>query len=440
MRTTRIWLTGLPVGLVIAFAVATVPAGAASVTTERTTVSSSGEQGNGTSFQEGPSGLSPDGRFVTFDSEASNLVSGDTNGFIDAFVRDLSTGQTTRVSVSSTGEQGNDESNDPVSVDGNLVAFDSFASNLVAGDTNRDQDVFVRNLTTGETTRVSLTSDGKQGQGQSFFPSLSDDGRLLLFDSVARLVPEDTNKHFDVYAHDLVTGKTTLVSTTSAGGLGDGDSFDDAAPSADHRFVTFNSDATNLVPGDTNGALDVFVHDLVTGQTTRVSVSSSGEQGDGNSDYVPVISANGRFVAFSSAADNLVRNDTNGFPDLFVRDLKTGKTTLLSKSPTGDEGNNISRGNKGISSDGRFVAYQSFASNLVPGDTNGTRDIFLTDRETGQTVRVNVSTAGAQADGPSFNTSLSEDGAWVGFSSDATNLVPEDTNGASDGFVRGPFG
>src|SRR5512133_470925 len=439
MRTARNWLAGVPIGLVIALAVATVPAGAASVTTERTTVSSSGEQGNGDSFQESPSTFSPDGRFVTFDSEASNLVSGDTNGFSDAFVRDRSTGQTTRVSVSSTGEQGNDESFDAVSADGNLVAFDSFASNLVPGDTNRDQDVFVRNLTTGETTRVSLTADGKQGQGQSFFPAISDDGQLLLFDSNARLVPEDTNRHFDAYAHDLVTGKTTLVSTSSAGGLGNGDSFNDSAPSSDHRFVAFNSDASNLVPGDTNGALDVFVHDLVSGQTTRVSVSSSGQQGDGNSDYVPVISANGRFVAFSSAADNLVRNDTNGFPDCFVHDLKTGKTTLVSKSSTGEQGNDFSRGSKGISGDGRFVAYQSFASNLVPGDTNGTRDIFLTDRETAETVRVNVSTAGAQADATSLGTTISENGVWVGFTSDATNLVPGDTNGALDGFVRGPF-
>jgi hypothetical protein len=439
MRTTRIWLTGLPIGLFIAFAVATVPAAAASVTTERTTVSSSGEQGNGGSFQESPSTFSRDGRFLTFDSEASNLVSGDTNGLSDAFVRDRSTGQNTRVSVSSTGEQGNDHSFDAATADGNLVAFDSFASNLVPGDTNRDEDVFVRNLTTGETTRVSLTSDGKQGQGQSFFPAISDDGRLLLFDSVARLVPEDTNRRFDVYAHDLLTGTTTLVSTSSTGGLANDDSFNDGAPSSDDRFVAFNSFASNLVPGDTNGALDVFVHDLVSGQTTRVSVSSSGEEGDGDSG-APVISANGRFVVFSSRAENLVRNDSNGVGDCFVRDLKTGKTTLVSRSSTGEEGNVRSQGSNGISGDGRFVVYQSFASNLVPNDTNGARDIFLTDRETGETIRVSISTSGAQADHNSFNATISRDAAWVGFSSDATNLVPEDTNGAADGFVRGPFG
>jgi hypothetical protein len=436
MRTTRIWL---PVGLFIAFAVATVPAAAASVTTERTTVSSSGEQGNGGSFQESPSTFSRDGQFLTFDSEASNLVSGDTNGLSDAFVRDRSTGQNTRVSVSSTGEQGNDHSFDVATADGNLVAFDSFASNLVPGDTNRDEDVFVRNLTTGETTRVSLTSDGKQGHGQSFFPAISDDGRLLLFDSVARLVPEDTNRRFDVYAHDLLTGTTTLVSTSSTGGLANDDSFNDGAPSSDDRFLAFNSFASNLVPGDTNGALDVFVHDLVSGQTTRVSVSSSGEQGDGDSG-APVISANGRFVVFSSRADNLVRNDSNGVGDTFVRDLKSGKTTLVSRSSTGEEGNVRSQGSNGISGDGRFVVYQSFASNLVPGDTNGARDIFLSDRETGETIRVSISTSGAQADHNSFNATISRDAAWVGFSSDATNLVPEDTNGAADGFVRGPFG
>ncbi len=440
---------GVPISLVIALAVvlwAALPAGATSLTTELISVSSSGQQGNGDSFPTQGS-INPDGRFVVFCSLASNLVPGDTNEAFDVFRRDRSTAQTIRVSVSSTGEQGNDFSCDPaVSADGNLVAFDSDASNLVPGDTNRNTDVFVHDVATGETIRVSVTSSGKQAQGDSFGPVISDDGQLVVFTSSARLVPGDTNRRLDVYAHDLLTGQTTLVSVSSTGGLGNDDSFTDGPTIANDRLVTFPSFASNLVPGDTNGALDVFLHDLVTGQTTRVSVSSSGQQGDGDS-FAPRLSANGRFVAFSSGADNLVRHDSNGFADCFVRDLKTGKTTLVSVSSTGEQGNDNSLSSKGISADGRFVAYRSFASNLVPGDTDGGPDAFLFDRSTGQTVLASVSASGEQGVYPtpdgSYNVSISEDGAWVLFGSVATNFVPGgDGNGPDNGdtYVRGPFG
>jgi len=192
--------------------------------------------------------------------------------------------------------------------------------------------------------------------------------------------------------------------------------------------------------------LDVFLHDLVSGQTTRVSVSSSGQQGDGDS-FGSRLSANGRVVAFSSNADNLVRNDTNGTADAFVRDLKTGKTTLVSVSSTGEQGNDFNCCSKGISADGRFVAYRSFASNLVPGDTDGGPDVFLFDRSTGQTVMASVGANGEQGVYPtpdgSYNAAISEDGAWVLFGSVATNFPPGgDMNGPENGdtYVRGPFG
>jgi len=418
---------------------AAVPAGATAVTTELVSVSSTGQQGNSDSA---PGSISPDGRFVGFDSLASNLVEQDTNGVGDAFRHDRLTGQTIRVSVSSAGVEGNDVSGDTaISGDSDLVAFDSLASNLVPGDTNGTFDAFVHNLTTGETTRVSVSSSGQEGQADSGIPSLSDDGRLVVFTSAASLAPEDTNGTFDTYVHDLATGDTSLVSVSSTGDVGNGDSLGWNL-SHDDRFVVFESNASDLVPGDTNGTFDVFLRDLVTGQTTRVSLSSSGSQGDGDS-FSPRISADGRFVAFSSASDNLVSGDKNGFIDLFVRDLKTGKTTLVSKSTNGRQGNAETASSKGISADGRFVAYRSFASNLVPGDTNGAADAFLTDRQTGRTIRASLSATGKQGDYESYNVGLSQDARWVVFGSFATNFVPGgDMNGLYNGdtYVRGPLG
>jgi len=416
-----------------------VPAGAAGPGTERVNVSSTGEEANDASFP-GYHSISGDGRFVTFASAASNLVVADTNEAWDLFRRDRSTGQTIRLSISSAGEQANDHTfnTESMSPDGNLVAFDSPASNLVPKDTNRRPDVFVRDVLAATTTRVSVTSEGKQAQGESFGPSISADGRVVVFSSEASLVPGDTNRRVDVYAHNLATGQTSLISTSSTGKQGNDDSFGESV-SADGRFVTFGSFADNMVPGDTNGALDIFLRDTLTGQTTLLSVSSAGQQGDGDS-FNSVITPDGRFVAFSSFADNLVRRDANGFGDAFVRDLKTGKTTLVSKSSTGEQGNDDSCCSKGISGDGRFVAYRSFASNLVPGDTNATGDVFVADRDTGSTVIASVSSAGEVGNDESFNAGISQDGTWVLLGSLASNLVPNDTNGVPDVFVRGPFG
>ena len=425
-----------------------MPGSAASLTTQLVSVSSSrGLQGNADSFTF-IKPINPDGRFVAFASTASNLVPGDTNGGADVFVRDRrSPGRTTRISVSSTGKQANDESFNPsISKDGNLVAFESLASNLVPGDTNGAADVFVRNVSLGKTTRVSVTPSGKQARGDSFGGVISDDGRLVSFMSTSRLVSSDDDNHLDVYVRDLVAGTLRLVSVSSAGQKGNDDTFATGF-SADDRLMTLESFASNLVPGDTNSVRDVFTHDLANGRTTRVSVSSSGAQ-ENEESFAPSISANGRFVAFTSAATNLVPGDKNGFVDLFVRDLRTGITQLASVSSTGVQGNGDSSNSKGISADGRFIAYRSFASNLVPGDTNGAADVFLLDRSTGKTIRASVSSTGAQATvAPGAanpldqgNAALSADGRWVVFLSTATNLVPGGTNNMGQIFVRGPFG
>jgi Tol biopolymer transport system component len=282
----------------------------------RVSVASDGTEANDISWARSISG---DGQYVAFISKASNLVAGDNNNRLDAFVHDRLTGETTRVSVASDGTRANrDSAGASISGDGRYVAFYSFATNLVARDTNDREDVFVHDRITGETTRVSVASDGTQGRSHSFKPSISGDG----------------------------------------------------------RYVAFYSRATNLVGGDTNGVEDIFVHDRVTGETTRVSVASDGTEGDSYSHHRPSISEDGRYVAFESSASNLVTDDSNGQRDVFVHDRLTAATTRVSVALDGTEGNNWSR-RSSISADGRYVAFESWASNLVAGDTNGQRDVFL---------------------------------------------------------------
>jgi Tol biopolymer transport system component len=346
-------------------------------------VSTSGAQANADSYA--PS-LSADGRFVAFSSYASNLVSGDTNGNLDVFVRDRQLGTTERVSVGPAGVQGNGNSStlgQAISADGRYVAFESAATNLVVGDTNGYTDVFVHDRQAGTTECASVPAAGGFGNSDSFGSTISADGRFVVFESGAsNLVHGDTNGFMDVFVRDRQSGTTERVSVDSAGGQGDGDSGDDGMPiSSDGRFVAFASAATNLVAGDTNGASDVFVHDRSSGTTARVSVGPGGTQGSGGSGQtITSMSADGRFVAFTSSAANLVASDTNGSIDAFVHDRSSGATERASLSSSGAEPNADSTW-VSISADGRFVAFQSDASNLVSGDSNATRDIFLRDRD-----------------------------------------------------------
>ncbi|HXQ32463.1 MAG TPA: hypothetical protein VN843_00440, partial [Anaerolineales bacterium] len=233
----------------------------------------------------------------------------------------ISSGNTTRVSVHSIGTEANSLSTNPsISADGRYITFISFATNLVSGDTNSTWDVFVHDLQTGTTMRVSVDSSGVDGNGFSGGPSISGDGRFVAFQSSAtNLVTGDTNEKVDIFVHDMQTGTTERVSVHSSGVEGDSLS-DGSSISADGRYVAFNSQATNLVPGDTNGTIDVFVHDRQTGTTTRVSVHSSGTQADGNGSSASSISGDGRYITFISDATNLVANDTNARGDIFVHD------------------------------------------------------------------------------------------------------------------------
>jgi PKD repeat protein len=403
----------------------------------RVSVDNAGEQGDANSFN---ASISADGRYVAFDSNATNLVHGDTNGRTDVFVHDRQTRQTTRVSIASDDSQGNGDSSDPaISGDGRYVAFHSLANNLVPGDTNQVWDVFVHDRETGQTRRVSVSSSGAQANNHSHMSdgrvAISADGRFVTFGSRAsNLVPGDTNGAGDVFVHDLVTGQTMRVSVASDGIQGDRSSTSGGI-SGDGRFVTFASLATNLVSADTNGRQDVFVHDRQTGQTMRVSVSSDGVQGNDTSSG-PAISADGSLVTFISISTNLIPGLTSSVWNIYAHNRLTGELTQVTAPYQGTQPNdNTSFRPASISADGRYVAFSSVARNLVEDYTRLGSDAYVRDLHTSTTFIVSVNSAGVQGNNHSTHPSISADGRFVAFDSIASNLVGGDTNGAYDIFV-----
>jgi Tol biopolymer transport system component len=432
-------VVGGVVAAVVALAlVAALPPAVASNAsgTSRVSVASDGTQANATS---GLSRLSADGRFVAFQSFAANLVPGDTNGQYDAFVHDRKTQETIRVSVSEDGNEARGYQSIQtlaISGDGRVVAFQSNAADLVADDTNAADDIFVHQIDARETTRVSVSSEGTQGNGPVLGVAVNDDGRFVAFSSQAtNLVPGDTNGEQDVFVHDRQTGETTRVSEASDGSQARGGAGGyELSLSADGRFVAFASGSDDLVPDDRNGRVDVFVHDRNTGETTLVSRRSDGTQGD-ESSWAPTISGDGRYVAFESSARNLAGEvDPASWMDIFVHDRKTGHTTPVSVSADGERGNWNSY-SATVSPGGRYIGFMSEANNLVPGDTNHARDAFVFDLRTGRPTRVSASRA-AEGNASSFQPSIDRAGRVVAFASVASNLVPGDTNDSADVFVR----
>ncbi len=313
---------------------------------------------------------------------------------------------TVRVSVSSAGRQGNDISGrfapPALSRGGAQVAFDSMAKNLVDGDSNNASDVFVRDQKTGTTTRVSVTSSGAQARGDSFSAAISSTGKVVAFTSTApNLVAGDDNFRSDVFVHDLRTGATTLVSAAADGGAADGASF---APtiSSNGQMVAFTSQASNLIPGGTIGGTQVYVRNLRTGKTTLVGVNDAGEAADSGASSAS-ISADGKFVAFESASSNLVPGGTGSIDNVYLRSLAAGTTTLVTVADDGTQGNATSE-LPSVDQHGTAVAFASDATNLVGGDLNNRTDIFVRDLATGMTERDSVASFGGEANGDSLTT------------------------------------
>jgi Tol biopolymer transport system component len=395
-----------------------------------------GAQADGAS--ENPA-LSPTGKGIAFDTSATNLAPGDTNGPVrDVVAIDGTTGQRRLVSGG-----GNGPSTDPaIAAGGQIVAFVSEASNLVPGDMNGVGDIFVRDGD-GPIRLVSVGLGGAPANRPSSEPDISRDGRFVVFTSAAsNLVPGDTNGRTDVFRRDLLTGRTIRVSVTNRGAQAN-DASSAPAISADGNVVSFASRASNLVGHDTNHVPDVFVRDIRRHRTERVTVSTSGVAQNraviAPFTQISDVSRDGRFVVFDSDATNLVPHDENRRTDVFRRDRKTGRTELVSVSSTGYEGNNDSFAPT-ITPNGRFIAFESFASNLARHD--GPReDIFVRDTALGTTSIVNVP-AGGGTRSPELvkqllqRPALSEDGTVAAFVSTSPNLVTPDDNGVSDVFVR----
>ncbi len=403
---------------------------------ERVSVSSDEVEANGNSYLPLYDGASADGRFVVFESDATNLVPADGNGLRDVFMRDRLLGTTTRVSEVPGGGDASGESRYPsISEDGRWIAFSSDAPDLVVDDTNAAQDVFVFDRNTGQISRVSMGWDGSEGNGNSRTPSISGDGRYVAFRSNATNMvsgPMDSSKF--IYVRDLQTGDNELVSVTWDGVEENGGSWNPHI-SANGRHVAFISNSTNLVSFDENGVNDAFLRDLDFGVTTMIGVNIDGEDGNGNTGGFG-ISAYGRYAGiFSNASDLLPPGeDINAVQDAFVRDFDLGVTERVSVNSSGDQGN-ANSWSATLDGTGRYAAFHSDASNLVDGDDNAFTDIFGRDRASGITTLLTITAAGIQSDGISDNPTLSGDGCFVIFRSVATNLVPDDTNGFQDVFV-----
>jgi hypothetical protein len=417
---------------IITIAMASVAAPAmAAPNTQRMSVSSNNLQSNGSSVY---SAISQNGRFVAYDSSASNLIGLDTNGASDIFVRDRKTGNTRRVSIRSNGTQGNGGSQIPdISNSGRYVTFISSASNLVAGDTNGTSDIFVHDRKTDKTTRVSTRSNGDQANGVSSYPRISGDGRFVAFESAAsNLVAADNNGLTDIFVKDRKSGKTERVSLRSNGTQANSSSTYSGI-SQNGRYVTFTSSATNLVNGDTNLAGDVFLHDRKNDTTKRVSVGNAG-QGNSSS-LLSTVNDKGQ-VAFASLATNLVGGDTNATYDIFVRSGNNTRRVSLTNAGAQANGQSPTAWRPQISNSGRYVVFESNATNLVANDTNARPDIFVRDRQNDKTRRVSLRFDGSQPNDTSFIADISNDGKFVSFASGATNLIAGDSNLTVDVFAR----
>lgn len=400
---------------------------------------------------EGPA-VSANGLIATYNSNALNLVSPPfQSSRTQIYVRELEATTSVLVSRNANGQAGNQPSMTGgfapgISADGRFVAFSSRASNLVPDDTNAFENVYVADRESGELTLISRGIDGP-ANGVSTFPRLSGDGRFVVFQSRAdNLVEGDDNGTTDIFVYDRETETMQLVSRGLDGAPGNGQSITPAI-SDDGRVIAFASRATNLIEQPTSGTFEqIYVADRESGAIELVSVGLNGLPGNAIS-FLPDLTADGSEVAFKSEAFNLVPNDTNGVPDVFVRTRDAGTTQRVSVDSFGNQGNGLS-GGPGISADGRFVAFVSFASNFVPDDGNGFSDVYVydrfpPDRDQGEIARVTIAfnNSGEPNQGvPDFPVSISADGRWIAFASAASNLVPNDFNNDMDAFLAcNPF-
>jgi hypothetical protein len=421
--------------------------------------------------------MSDNGRYVVFDSDGKRVITGtvDAESIRDVYLYDRTTGSIERISVGLNGARANipdasagcanpcGSQRPTISADGRFIAFWSSADNLVPGDTNELADAFLYDRQTKTMTLVSKGWQGVQATGESRRPVVSRDGSVVVFESAASNLTQpcgllvcpggDKNNADDVYLYNVADGSVTLVSAAANGSAANGNS-NRPSLSANGRRIVFQSQATNLAGNDTNGTWDIYMRDLASGQTTLVSTGPAGQSDKASTS--PSMSASGRFVSFDSKATNFVNGDSGGDVDIYVKDLDTGGVEQVSVrtgggQATGTNGSSTVGGDSTISSDGRFVAFWSDVSTLVDGDTNSQScdnwrnkgilcaDVFIRDRVAGTTTRL-MSTNGVQGDGDAYSPALSMDGRLVAVDSDASSLDPSATpNTVQDIYVHVNF-
>jgi Tol biopolymer transport system component len=405
--------------------------------------------GNGESFVAARTpAFSPDGTRIAFSSRATNLGPPDHNGAYDVYVRDLRTGTVELVSTNAAGtDGGNGDSSFPVfSPDGDRIAFFSRADDLGPLDSPRlddDLDVYVRDLRSGTTSLVSTNAGGTDsGDATSGFmlPVFSPDGTKLAFESLASDLGTITDANFswDVFVRDLTTDTTTLVSANQAGtGTNEGDSHGPVF-SPDGTKVAFYSAASGLQPIGTFGLSNVYLRDLTTSTTTLVSVNAAGTLGANDRSFLPTFSPNGHEIAFTSDATDMGPTDTNRFTDVYLRDLTAGTTELVSANGDGTDAGDAGSSSEqvGFSPDGTKIAFVSAAGNLGPTDANGTTDVYLRDLSTAHTTLVSADTAGVAGNGSSALPGFSPDGTRIVFVSTSSDLGFDNADGFDDVYVR----
>lgn len=368
-----------------------------------------------------PGAISDDGRFVAFYSAAGNLQGSPAGVFLphQVYVHDRLTGALELVSATPSGTPSDgDAVVESMSADGRVVTFVSDASDLGTGDDNHAPDVYVRDRQTRTTQRIAIPTVPPVLRRAGTQPALSADGRYLVFTSIVLLSTLPLQPADQIVLVDRETGATEVVSLADDGTPSDGAV--QAAVSGDAGVIAFSSTSDFLVPGDDNGHADVFVRDRVSGRTERVSVSTTGQQADGDC-WGSVVSRDGRVVAFWSDATTLVPDDGNGVTDVFVHDRMTHVTERVSVSRQGGDGDGASPHPSypgsliTLSADGRYVAFSSEATNLVDGDLNGWDDIFVRDRLSGETTLISVQPSGIQSDWYSWEAVLSADARSIAF-------------------------
>ena len=375
-------------------------------------------------------GINGDGSAISFSTVDANVIANDTNALEDVFVFNPVTGTVVRGSESSLGAQGGNFSTEAwLSPDGRYLAFQSRAPNLVPSDGDGTNDVFIKDLSTGQTVRVSELGGGLDATSHSEGLSISADGRYALFTTRAdNLAVGTTIGRFNIVLRDMTTGAFQLISEDSGGVEGNNNSRGGVI-SEDGQWAVFRSEASNLVAGDLAGQRDIFIRDLNTWEIRRVTETNTGVESNSATDYFDV-SSDGRYVVFSNSSTNLIsESDTNGTSDVFIRDMLTGEISRVSENSQGVQANGQSRA-VSISADGRFVVFESMASNLDSTDTNGTWDVFVKDLLTGDLNRVST-----EGNGASTNGQISSDGRFILFKSLASNLAENDSNGTYDLFL-----